>query len=159
MRTTIITALTVFLAIGMLAGFAGPVAAQDTAANATVNQGDQTNTQASSQSASVSVGGADDGDADNGDAPEEDDYDDCSGECDDADDRDGGDADDGDTGDTNVTIAQSNAQVNEQTQTAIAEATATDESTTNISVELTDIDGLLDDTDELNGDDTDITDL
>lgn len=37
MRRTIVTALTVFLAVGMLAGFAGPVAA-DTTANATVEQ-------------------------------------------------------------------------------------------------------------------------
>lgn len=130
MRRSLITLLTVFLAVGMLAGFAGPVAAQDTTATATVEQGDQTNVQVSEQNADVNVSGADDGDADNGDAPEEDD---CSGECDDANDN---DANDGETGDTNVNVAQASAQVNEQTQTAVAEATATDNSTTEINVSI-----------------------
>ena len=54
MRRSITITLTMLLAVGMLAGFAGPVAAQDVSnsADAEVDQ-DQTNVQASEQKATI----------------------------------------------------------------------------------------------------------
>lgn len=52
MKRALTTLVAVLVAVGMLAGFAGPVAAQGNSADATVAQG-QSNTQANSQNADI----------------------------------------------------------------------------------------------------------